>query len=80
MTQLLFIILFKISHGELYDKRHIIGLIFCIECRLVAPYLSAFATAVYDYKALLWVGLGAYRLKLAPTGVCSVSRVYIYMQ
>ena len=72
--------LFILRHGELDYKRHIIGLIFCVECRLVAAYLTAFSATVDYYKSLLWVGLGTYRLKLSTTGVCSVTRVYINME
>lgn len=72
--------LFILRHGKLDYKRHIIGLIFCVECRLVAAYLTAFSATVDYYKSLLWVGLGTYRLKLSTTGVCSVTRVYIHVK
>jgi hypothetical protein len=73
-------ILFVIRDCQLYYQRHIVGLAFGVQRRLVAAYLAALAATVDYDEALFGVGLGTDRLKLAAAGVCAVSGVYVNVQ
>lgn len=71
------LMLFVIRDCQLDDERHIVGLVFGSQRRLVSAYLAALAATVDYNEALFGVGLGAYGLKLAAARVGAVPRVYV---
>ena len=64
-----------LRNRELYQKRHIVGLIFGVQRGAVAADLAAFCAFMNNDKSFFCVRLGAYRLKLAAAFVCSVAGV-----
>ena len=69
-----------IACRKTYKQRTVIVLCFCIERGAVSADLSAFLAAVYDYKSVLCVGLGAYGAHQSAALVCSVAWVYINVE
>ena len=72
--------LFVIGNGKLNYERHIILSLFSTKSRLISAYFSTFCASVNDNKSLLGVRLGAYRLKLTSTRICSITGVYIHVE